>query len=931
MTHWRKITVVAALLGSALATSSALLPIVAASAAPPCQQVVSPAVEPGWRNFPSAGVSPDLRFVWFMQTSGGVEISRFRTVVVDRITNQTTVLPQGERLSANAKFTTRAVTNDAGVSGLRITSRETGATRFVPGFSDGTLSANGSLLFGGAKGALVSGVDQTKDNYYVVDIASGVPTLVSKNADGSPFDGYSYPLGDDLDVVQHTPVSGPSTVERRSTGMRFVLALGNGVRSSTNGRYVVVPDPADPIASALLLDTVTWQTVPVDPGTMGVSNDGNRVLTTTFVNGQAQQMLLNRATGIRVPVAISVLSADGTLGAYLAFDKPVRIGPVDTPAPPKLLIARTPVGSLLDDVVTTSLPDGSAIEIDGVGVFPVRNERGRNRVAIDIPFTTPIGNHSYSLKVPGKDCDVVADESFNVTNDDYLLRNMVLRRGAVNYQVRFEGISGRMLSIGPWPVADGTIYGDGKVTVPPNAPYGAYDVTALANRDDPDGARITYREAAVVRPVTGEFHALSNRIVDTRSGTGGRSAPVGPGETVRWRILGAGGMPLSGVASVSLNVTVTNPTATSYLTVFPSTADRPVASNLNFSAGQTVPNMVTVGVGADGSIAAYNESGTVDLIIDLVGWVASPTAATEGAAFIPVTPYRAFDSRRAEDGGRKLGPGQYLRIQIVNYDLHDIVRAVALNVTAANPTEASFISIIPDRHPVGNQHYFEEFTTSNLNVTPNSNVANMAIVAVGPDLVFGGGPVRDTSEILIFNAAGSTDIIVDVFGFFFTGIPIDHGLFTPADRPTRVLDTRNGLGGPVGKVAADGTITVDLSTQIPVGTSSVALNVTANEPVAGGYLSVWPATRQDPGTSNLNFDSGQTVPNQVMVRVGADRRVVIKSGAAASHVIVDLLGWFSDSPLRTGTALTTGSVERLEGIAEMAEYQGQPLDSASFA
>ena len=50
-----------------------------------------------------------------------------------------------------------------------------------------------------------------------------------------------------------------------------------------------------------------------------------------------------------------------------------------------------------------------------------------------------------------------------------------------------------------------------------------------------------------------------------------------------------------------MNVTVTDPTWDGYVTVYPGdVADRPTASNLNFVAGQTVPNLVTVKVPASG-------------------------------------------------------------------------------------------------------------------------------------------------------------------------------------------------------------------------------------------------------------------------------------------------------------------------------------------
>jgi hypothetical protein len=48
----------------------------------------------------------------------------------------------------------------------------------------------------------------------------------------------------------------------------------------------------------------------------------------------------------------------------------------------------------------------------------------------------------------------------------------------------------------------------------------------------------------------------------------------------------------------------------------------PTASNLNFSTGETIPNLVIVPVEPDGNVELYNNSaGSVHLVVDLFGWV----------------------------------------------------------------------------------------------------------------------------------------------------------------------------------------------------------------------------------------------------------------------------------------------------------------------
>ena len=100
-------------------------------------------------------------------------------------------------------------------------------------------------------------------------------------------------------------------------------------------------------------------------------------------------------------------------------------------------------------------------------------------------------------------------------------------------------------------------------------------------------------------------------------------------------MLGQGGVPTTGVAMVAMNVTVTNPSANAYLTVFPNGEPVPNASNLNFVAGQTVPNLVLARVGQDNSVNLSINAGTADVIADVVGWVADASATTPGSRTEP--------------------------------------------------------------------------------------------------------------------------------------------------------------------------------------------------------------------------------------------------------------------------------------------------------
>ena len=75
-------------------------------------------------------------------------------------------------------------------------------------------------------------------------------------------------------------------------------------------------------------------------------------------------------------------------------------------------------------------------------------------------------------------------------------------------------------------------------------------------------------------------------------------------------------------SAIVLNVTaVASPASPpSFLTAYPGGATRPLASDLNYGGGQTIPNLVVVGVGPDGTIQLYNNLGTNDVVADVMGW-----------------------------------------------------------------------------------------------------------------------------------------------------------------------------------------------------------------------------------------------------------------------------------------------------------------------
>ena len=389
----------------------------------------------------------------------------------------------------------------------------------------------------------------------------------------------------------------------------------------------------------------------------------------------------------------------------------------------------------------------------------------------------------------------------------------------------------------------------------PSLVPGRHTVRVIAT--EPSGRSGATAQTWIVTAPTRYTALTPKRIMDTRTGTGAPMTKVGPGGRVTLTIPG---LPV-GTTAVTLNVTVTNPTAAGHLTVYPAGATQPTASNVNFVRGQTVANLVVVSVGPGGKVTFYNSAGTVDVIADLAGYY-TPTL---GALFIGRALDRILDTRIGLGASKATSVSR--TVTLVVPGLPAGTTAVAVNVTVTNPTAAGHLTV----YPTGKARP----TASNLNFVRGLTRANMVIVPVGT-----GG------SISFYNSAGTVDLVADVAGVY---APTKGSHFT-ALSPTRVLDTRSGLGSPTAKIRPGGvTITIP---DLPDGVTALALTVTATNPTAPGYLMVYPAGRQN-WVSSLNYLTGQTVPNVVIVGLGPNNTVTFDNNTGSVDVIADLAGYFN--------------------------------------
>ncbi|MDH4143595.1 MAG: hypothetical protein OEY23_00310 [Acidimicrobiia bacterium] len=239
---------------------------------------------------------------------------------------------------------------------------------------------------------------------------------------------------------------------------------------------------------------------------------------------------------------------------------------------------------------------------------------------------------------------------------------------------------------------------------------------------------------------SGGYHPVTPvRALDTRE----PPATVAAGGTVDVDVAAALGVPAANMRAAVLNVTAVASTGDGYLTVYPPASERPLASALNFTAGQIVPNTVISKVDASGKVRVYNHGGATDVVVDVMGWF--DAGAQEGLAFHPVTPARVHDTRE----GAGAIPAATVRTNRLTgvAEISASAKAVLVNVTVTRPTDFGYVTVYPAgaARPLASLH----------NPCPGCERANQTVVTVSA-----------TGDLSAYNHAGFVDLVFDVAGWF---------------------------------------------------------------------------------------------------------------------------------------------------------------------
>ena len=105
-------------------------------------------------------------------------------------------------------------------------------------------------------------------------------------------------------------------------------------------------------------------------------------------------------------------------------------------------------------------------------------------------------------------------------------------------------------------------------------PNGTYWVYVVMHNTAGVGTGYSSGPVRIEKPVpaTPSYYVPLNpaRLLDTRTGEGGNVFPLGTGAFTELDVTGVGGVPEFGATAVVMNVTVTGPTSSGFITAWPS-------------------------------------------------------------------------------------------------------------------------------------------------------------------------------------------------------------------------------------------------------------------------------------------------------------------------------------------------------------------------
>ncbi|MBI4934463.1 MAG: S8 family serine peptidase [Actinobacteria bacterium] len=269
-----------------------------------------------------------------------------------------------------------------------------------------------------------------------------------------------------------------------------------------------------------------------------------------------------------------------------------------------------------------------------------------------------------------------------------------------------------------------------------------------------------YYLADQVTPTDGRFVPLTTpeRWMDTRGGAslpasfGGTPRRVNATEEVTVPLLAGTQVPDitaagSQVSALVVNVAAVNAEGSGFLRVYPGGAVNPQHANVNYVPGSASANTAIVPIGHGGAISLA-ASQTIDMIVDVVGYITSSTAAASPVGtFVPLTPTRAYDTRAL---GQPFTAGETRGFYVTGgtTGVPDGIGGISANLTVVAPGANGFLKVYPGLTPP---------PTASVNYAAGKTVANGALVGVNQIGV---------SNSVTAAMSQSGHLIIDINGYF---------------------------------------------------------------------------------------------------------------------------------------------------------------------
>ncbi|MGI8679919.1 MAG: hypothetical protein ACR2LX_14800 [Jatrophihabitans sp.] len=325
------------------------------------------------------------------------------------------------------------------------------------------------------------------------------------------------------------------------------------------------------------------------------------------------------------------------------------------------------------------------------------------------------------------------------------------------------------------------------------------------------------------------------------------------------------------------------------------------AAGFTFPANTTLTSNFRISVRGGAPTGTLTSTVTLDQVVGsgTVALASDTDTVRVESQYVAVTPTRIVDTRVANplNPGPLVGNNTSYVLDLTKTDVPLNEAAYVFNVTGVQPSRTGNLRISA---ACGNP---SPPTTSIVNYQPQKDVANDLVVS---NL---GSAGQLCNKFTVYSDTASANVVIDLQGYFssttgFAGVS-----------PARIVDTRTGTGGDAGAIPANTSKTFQVTGagNIPSGTTSVAINVTASQPSGVGNLRVYPADNPVPTSSNVNYVPGVDKAAFVITKLSSDGKVTLYSDHSSTNVAIDVFGYLPVSsqaitqpPVRVYDSRNTG-------------------------